>query len=310
MKVLHVGDTAGVPVVLREIDRRNCDKSDIVITCGNKLNYPVDFKFLLQGKNFGSVKNMFKYLWLCPKYDRIHFHKKTIFNGLDIALFKLLGKEIVIHYHGSDARGKQLPWYNGLADIIYVSTPDLLKYVPNATWLPNVAIDWELPWKEREAYSEHKFRILHCPTNPEIKGTKYIEEAITELKEKYDFEYETITGQPHEEILLEMAKCDLYIDQLRIGYYGVSAMECAAMGVPVVCYVKKQFESPFINVSVCGWDGIYNILEFILENKWTLPMIQEREKKYYEKCKRVLEKTYTEDKSNSKFSQKTNKKRN
>ena len=49
MKILHVGDTAGVPVVLREIDRKNGDVSDIVVTYGNKLNYPVDFKFLLQG---------------------------------------------------------------------------------------------------------------------------------------------------------------------------------------------------------------------------------------------------------------------
>lgn len=309
MKILHVGDTAGVPVVLREIDRRNGDTSDIVITHGNKLNYPVDFKFLLQGKNMGSIKNMLKYMWLGMKYDRIHFHKKTIFNGLDIALFKFFGKEIVMHYHGSDIRNKQLPWYNKLADVLYVSTPDLLKFVPNARWLPNIAIDWELPWREHDEYmkSKHKFRVLHCTTNRIINGTKYIEEAITELKKTHDFEYATITGRPHEEILHEMAKCDLYIDKMCIGVYGVSAMECAYMGVPVVCHVDKKYKHPFINVT---YDSVYDVLEFVLDNLWALPIVPDREKRYYAKCKRELEKTYTEDKSNSKFSQKTNKKHN
>jgi hypothetical protein len=291
MKILHVGDTAGVPVVLRDIDRKNGDVSDIVMTYQNKLNYPVDFKFLLQGKNIGSVKNMLNYLWLGMKYDRIHFHKKTIFNGLDMLLFKLLGKEIVIHYHGSDIREKQLPWYNNSADIIYVSTPDLLKYVPDAKWLPNIAIDSELPHDVRKKYieSEHKFRILHCPTNPSIKGTKYIEEAITDLTALHDFEYVTITGRSHEEVLQEMAKCDLYIDQLIIGYYGVSAMECAAIGVPVVCYVNPRYKHPFINATS---DSIYDVLEFIIDNRWALPMVSERGKKYYIERKRELETVY------------------
>jgi hypothetical protein len=105
----------------------------------------------------------------------------------------------------------------------------------------------------------------------------------------------TITGKPHEEILQEMAKCDLYIDQLLIGYYGVSAMECAAMGVPVVCYVKKCFKSPFINATS---DSVYDVLEFIIDNKWALPMVSERGKKYYTECKRELETVYEKDKRN------------
>jgi disulfide oxidoreductase YuzD len=309
MKILHVGDTAGMPVVLRGIDRKNGDESAIVVTCGNKLNYQVDFKFLLQGKNTGSIKNMLKYLCLGLKYNRVHFHKKTIFNGLDLLLYKLLGKEIVIHYHGSDIRNKQLPWYNNFADIIYVSTPDLLEFVPGAKWLPNVAIDYELPFEERKMYveSEHKFRILHCPTNPEIKGTKYIEAAIKYLEPLYDFEYVTITGQPHEHILQAMAKCDLYIDQVLIGFYGVSAMECAAMGVPVMCYVMPLYKHPFINVHLQMNDyDIYDMLEFILANEYALPMVSEREKKYYQECRGRLEIAYNKDKRCSKFGQKTN----
>jgi hypothetical protein len=46
-------------------------------------------------------------------------------------------KEIVVHFHGSDIRGKQLnPIIRFTASRIYVSTPDLLQWAPGATWQP------------------------------------------------------------------------------------------------------------------------------------------------------------------------------
>jgi len=52
--------------------------------------------------------------------------------------FKAPGRKIIMHYHGSDIRGKgtQKRLYYASADLALVSSRDLLRDVPDATWLP------------------------------------------------------------------------------------------------------------------------------------------------------------------------------
>ncbi|MFB0522282.1 MAG: hypothetical protein ACETV1_00800 [Candidatus Bathyarchaeia archaeon] len=55
-----------------------------------------------------------------------------------LPLFKYHGRKIIMHYHGSDIRGKgtQKRLYYAPADLVLVSSRDLLREVPDATWLP------------------------------------------------------------------------------------------------------------------------------------------------------------------------------
>lgn len=206
---------------------------------------------------------------------------------------KLLGKQIVIHYHGTDIRGKKQPLIHKLvASETYVSTQDLMQWVPGAEWLPTMVIENDLPLADREEYlkSEHKFRILHTPTNPKIKGTEYIQNAVNELKQEgYGFEFSLISGRSHKEILHEMATCDLYIDQLILGFYGTSALECAAMGVPVAVYVKPEFESPFVSASK---NNIKERIRNILEGKIDLRQYAEKELLFYSKRRSYIDDFY------------------
>ena len=88
---------------------------------------------------------------MIPNYDRVCFHYSTgLPFGVDLLLWKYLGKNIVMYYHGSDIRGKGVPFVTKcLASKIYVSTPDLLEYAPGATWLPQPIDLSALPYEAR-----------------------------------------------------------------------------------------------------------------------------------------------------------------
>lgn len=61
-----------------------------------------------------------------------------------------------------------------------------------------------------------RIRILHCPSSPEIKGTREIRACVEHLRdvEKLPVEYTEITGMPHKEVLEQLKTCDFVIDEL------------------------------------------------------------------------------------------------
>lgn len=301
MRILHVGDTAGVPTALRDIDRKRGFKSDVIRTMPHPFNYNTDFYLQIDGKNIHSITNVIKLFSRCLKYDRIHSHKRPVQCGLDLLVLKyLFNKQIYIHYHGSEIRYKKQPKIHKLvADKTFVSTPDLLKYVPSATWLPNPVLLNSIPFDIREGYLKTRKKtltILHTPTNPELKGTKHVNETIKKLEEDgFNIDYRQVTGVNHVEALKEMAQCDIYIDQLLTGYHGVSSLECACMGVPAICYIDetlyRKYSHPFI------WSDpstLYQTLKTIYNKDYSeLLKIGEEEKRYYfEKHEKIIDKLY------------------
>jgi hypothetical protein len=79
-------------------------------------------------------------------------------------------------------------------------------------------------------------RILHAPSDKAAKGTLVIREAIEKLRStNLPIDYVEISGRPHAEVLDELSRADLVIDQA----YSDQPMpgfatEAAAHGVPVV----------------------------------------------------------------------------
>lgn len=125
MKILHVGDICGIPQTLAAEQRRRGHQADCIA-------FPGDFTLRWR------IRKFLKLLEWIPAYDRVHFHYST---GLpfapDLPIWKLMGKEIVMHFHGSDIRGRRLnPLIKWLSNKIYVSTPDLLRWAPSAEWMP------------------------------------------------------------------------------------------------------------------------------------------------------------------------------
>lgn len=57
--------------------------------------------------------------------------------------------------------------------------------------------------------------ILHCPSHPFAKGTFAIREVIKNLEERgIELEYREVINRPNSEVLEELSKCDLVVDQI------------------------------------------------------------------------------------------------
>lgn len=131
-----------------------------------------------------------------------------------------------------------------------------------------------------------KLKILHAPSHPEYKGTKYIIETIEKLKGEFEFEFNIVNNVTAEELYKEIERSDLVIDQMLVGFYGLLSIESMAMGKPVVCYIREDIsaispeEMPVINANP---DNLYQVLKKILSDPSLLIDTGIRSREYVEK---------------------------
>ncbi|MEP7028744.1 MAG: hypothetical protein ABI960_09140, partial [Candidatus Eisenbacteria bacterium] len=215
-----------------------------------------------------------------PAYDVFHFHFGTSFlpRLLDVPLLKAMGKTVVFHFHGCEVRNKAwMRSHHALAactecdpfcrpdrqrrllaeaarhaDRVYYSTKDLAESVPGGVELP-LAIEadrWEAAGRatvlsdpERRDGVNGPVVIAHTQTTtPLIKGTPHVEAAVDLLRAEFPrLEYRRIEKLPWAQMPAAIAQCDVLVDQLFMGWYGLLAIEGMCVGKPVVCYLRPEF---------------------------------------------------------------------
>lgn len=119
---------------------------------------------------------------------------------------------------------------------VFVSTPDLLADLPQATWLP-VVVEPDRWTAIPDLVERPVPRVLHRPSRstPPIKGTDVIEPVLEELHRRGVIERVADPGQvPADEMPALVAGADIIVDQIRTGSYGVAAVEAMAAGRVVV----------------------------------------------------------------------------
>jgi hypothetical protein len=155
--------------------------------------------------------------------------------------------------------------------VAFVSTPDLLEFVPGAQLFPG-PIDlaqWAPRTSRHGAVSQaHPVRIVHAPTNREKKGTKYLLAAVERLKSAgHPVEIDLIEGLPHEQVHALTEQGDIAVDQLMIGAYGTFSIEMMARGLPVVCRIRedlRRFYPPDLPLITAEPGSIYDVLESLI----------------------------------------------
>ena len=86
-----------------------------------------------------------------------------------------------------------------------------------------------------------RVRIVHAPSKREGKGTQAVLDAIEALqREGAPIDLDLIEGVPHAEARQRYAAADLVIDQVRLGWYGLTSIEAMALGKPVVCHLDPD----------------------------------------------------------------------
>jgi glycosyltransferase involved in cell wall biosynthesis len=215
-----------------------------------------------------------------PYYDVFHFHFGTSFlpRLLDVPWLRAMGKRVVFHFHGCEVRNRahmmeahrlatctecdpfcrpaHQRWLLGKArrhaDRLFFSTLDLADSVPQGRHLP-LAIEaerWEraasqapLPDFERRDGVNGPVVVAHAPTNRLIKGTRHVIAAVEELQREFPrLELRLIEKRPWAEVPALLAQCDILVDQLFMGWYGLLAIEGMAEGRAVVAYIRNDFK--------------------------------------------------------------------
>jgi hypothetical protein len=190
----------------------------------------------------------------------------------DIALAKRLGRTVFMTFQGCDVRVSRrssesyavTPCHLGecaaaptcrvaldhrreetvaavlpLVDRAFVLNPELVRYVPGASFLPYASVDleaFEPLWPD----AAREIRIVHAPSDEGIKGSDRIGAAIESLKSRYPIDYRVVRGLPHAEALELYRSADLVVDQVLAGWYGGLAVEVMAMGKPVAAYIRDE----------------------------------------------------------------------
>lgn len=202
-------------------------------------------------------------------YDVFHFNKgETFIPGslpfvFDLWWLRRKGKRTTVTFQGSDARPhmvgaprtRRVPtvvtnWIKRMrirqivrwADATFCLNPDLLQQVPGSTFLPYASVDPSrlTPSPKPEPGDGRVFRVIHAPTNRTLKGTEAIIEAVHEAAGSVEIELDLVENVHHDQVVERIRRADLAIDQLVLGWYGGFAVECMALGTPVVAWLDPS----------------------------------------------------------------------
>ncbi|MCL1897206.1 MAG: hypothetical protein FWG16_00050 [Micrococcales bacterium] len=121
---------------------------------------------------------------------------------------------------------------------IFVSTPDLVEYLPAGRWLP-IVVDPERWANQASVMARPTPVVLHAPSDMLMKGTDLVRPQLTELEKKGLIEYRELTEVPADDLPGAMAEADLVLDQFRVASYGVAAVEAMAAGRAVIGNVSQ-----------------------------------------------------------------------
>jgi hypothetical protein len=175
---------------------------------------------------------------LLPRTDVFHFTfgLTLVPQSLQFPLLKALRKKSVMHYLGSDIRGKtpaELA-YGRKADAQVVGSYDAIRWVPEAEVIPpgvDLAAIEPAPPSERA-----RPLVVHAPSSRRRKGT----DAVIAACEGLDVDLELVEGLHHDEAFERYRAADIVVDQLNAGWYGLFAIEAMALGKPVVTFLHDE----------------------------------------------------------------------
>jgi glycosyltransferase involved in cell wall biosynthesis len=232
-------NTAGVPWANVEALRRRGVDARLVVFNRYRLHPEADESLERRGGLARRQLTQWRaFLRLLPRTDVFHFYfgLTLVPQSLQFPLLRALRKKSVMHYLGSDIRGKspQELAFGRKAGAEIVGSYDALRWVPHAEFVPpgiDVASIEPAPPTDRS-----RPVILHAPSSRRRKGTEHVLAAVESL----DAELVLVEGLDHREAFERYREADIVVDQLNAGWYGLFAIECMALGKPVVTFLREE----------------------------------------------------------------------
>jgi glycosyltransferase involved in cell wall biosynthesis len=240
LRVVHCPvNTAGVPWANVQALRRRGLDATLVVFERYRLHPEADWSLDRKGGFVRRQVTQWRALArLLPRTDIFHFYfgLTLVPQSLQFPILRGLDKKSVLHYLGSDIRGKDPAElaYGSKAGAQIVGSYDAVRWVPEADVIPP-GIDLDavspVPPSDRE-----RPLILHAPSSRRRKGTEHVIAACEGL----DADLEIVEGLRHDEAFTRFREADVVVDQLHAGWYGLFAIECMALGKPVVTFLHDD----------------------------------------------------------------------
>jgi glycosyltransferase involved in cell wall biosynthesis len=233
-------NTAGVPWANVEALRRRGVDAKLVVFNRYPLHPEADRSLDLPAGDLlrRQLRQWKALLELLPATDVFHFYfgLTIVPKRAQFPLLRALRKRSVMHFLGTDIRGKPPDELSvaDMADAAVVGSYDALRWVPHADVLPpgiDVAAIDPVPPADR-----HSPVVLHAPSSRRRKGTEHVLAACAGL----DVELRLVEGLRHSEAFALYRDADIVVDQLNSGWYGLLAIECMALGKPVVGHIRDD----------------------------------------------------------------------
>ena len=233
-------NTAGVPWANVQALRGRGVDAQLVVFNRYQLHPEADWS-LERGGGFArrQLTQWRALLELLPRTDVFHFYfgLTLVPQSVQFPILHALRKKSVLHYLGSDIRGKtpaELS-FGKKAGAQVVGSYDALRWVPEAEVIPPgigvKSIETAFPPADRK-----RPVILHAPSSRRRKGTEHVLAACEGL----DADLLLVEGLHHTEAFERYREADIVVDQLNAGWYGLFAIECMALGKPVVTFLHDE----------------------------------------------------------------------
>jgi glycosyltransferase involved in cell wall biosynthesis len=263
MRILHIDNMGSVAHTLVH-QFRSLGHDALLIGIYNPRESPCDVEIRPEGDMSDpavrrkTVRHEFKQIRKrIDDYDFIHIHGGVGMSGLYYKFIKTLkrNKSIIIHFHGSDIRMDLNTRFASVADLIMVSTPDLLKYsknvggrklihIPNPVDLSDFeSVDLQ---KRPPLIEKEQIIVSHLPSYRGFKGTEHVVKAVEELKKKYPIELNLIENVKRKKALKMLSESDICVDWVsdKFDIYGMVSIEAMAIGIPTICHFNPDYYSP------------------------------------------------------------------
>jgi len=240
LRVVHCPvNTAGVPWTNVQALRRRGVDARLVVFNRYKLHPEADWS-LDRPEDFlrGQIVQWRALARLLPRTDVFHFYfgLTLVPRSLQFPILRAFGKKSVFHYLGSDIRGKtpEELAFGKRANAEVIGSYDAIRWVPEAEVIPpgfDVRSVAPTPPSDRV-----RPLVLHAPSHRGRKGTEHVIAACAGL----EVDLELVEGLHHDEAFERYRAADIVVDQLNAGWYGLFAIECMALGKPVVTFLHDE----------------------------------------------------------------------
>jgi glycosyltransferase involved in cell wall biosynthesis len=195
----------------------------------------------------------------------------------DIPILLKAGLNVALLSHGSDARipsihvelerwspfpdmddkvvnnleetaRRSVELYTSFPGPVFVSTPDLLDFIPDGKWCPVVvALD---VWSSGKPVMDRERPIVaHAPNKSAIKGSDLIDPILSDLAHEGLIEYRRVENVDPADMPDVYCDSDIVVDQVRLGSYGVAACEAMAAGRVVLGHVADHVRQRILDAT-------------------------------------------------------------